>query len=519
MAAYVRVSTEEQAQSGYSVAAQIEKLEAMCKSQDWKMLPVYVDDAYSGKNLDRPAMRRLLEDARRKKFDVVLVYKLDRLSRRLSDLVSLGEKFESIGIGLRSLTEPFDTTYPAGKLLFNMLGSFAQFERELIGERTKLALQRRLREGKWNGIAPFGYRLGKEGPLEVHPEEMPYAKRVFQIFLEEGLGVKLIARRMLKEDRCTRRKGKWARTTVWHMLANPAYAGLVTLDGELQEAKHRPLISRQQFDEVQRRLKSNALTPSEQMHSPNILMGLLKCGRCGRQMTTAKGQRTYYYYACCGRVDGGTCDLDYIAARPFEQAVIGKIREIATHPEMIEQYLTQFKAQNMEVTTRLRAERAALRNRIEGLKRKKDSKVRWLAEALPQKSITEEVAGEIQKQLDETGTLEGKTLDLDRQIERLSEETARADAIAQFLRTFLDDFESFPIPQKRRTMRYLVKQVIVTGKEAAKVVFTLPLTALPKAKKEPKRAPFSVGEAPRKVPLHLLPQKGVLYPLGPKCLP
>ena len=132
VAIYVRVSTEEQAQSGYSIPAQIEKLQAMCKSQDWQLLPAYVDDGYSGKDMDRPAMQRLLADGRKKKFSVILVYKLDRVSRRLSDLVSLGEQLERQGIGLRSITEPFDTTNPAGKLLFNMLGSFAQFEREFI---------------------------------------------------------------------------------------------------------------------------------------------------------------------------------------------------------------------------------------------------------------------------------------------------------------------------------------------------------------------------------------------------
>ncbi|MFH2203563.1 MAG: recombinase family protein [Elusimicrobiota bacterium] len=517
VACYVRVSTEEQAQSGYSVPAQIDRLEAMSKAQGWRRLPVYLDEGYSGKNLERPAVKRLLEDARKKKFDVVLVYKLDRLSRRLSDLVSLGERFERLGIGLRSLTEPFDTTNPAGKLLFNMLGSFAQFERELIGERTKLGLRRRLREGKWNGPSPFGFRKDKEGRLVLHPQESPYAKRVFQLFMEEGIGVILIARKLNKEDRCTRRRKKWSRTSVWNMLANPVYAGMAVLDGKLSKCGHVGLIPREQFEMIQSRLKENARVPSERLHSRNVLTGLLKCGRCGSLMTTAKGKSSaYYYYACGNRLRGRGCDLEYIAARSLEKEVVSQIREIASHPEMIDRYLEEHKAQNADVVSRLRSERAAIRQRLEALERRKGEKVRWLAETMPDKTVSREVAAEIRKQLDEIGELESKASGLDAKIERLSQETDRADGIAAFLDTFLEEFERLAVPQKRRGLGSLIKEVIVSDKQAAKIVFTLPLADLPKQKPKPKKAPVLVGGAPVKAPLQLLGGEGPGSPLRPK---
>src|SRR5450755_467587 len=155
-ALYVRVSTEEQAQFVYSINGLLEKLDMACKLYGWDPLPPYIDEGVSGKNLDRPQMKKLIRDARAKRFDFVVIYKLDRLSRRLSDLITLRDEFENAGVGIRSATEPFDTTNSAGKLLFNMLGSFAQFEREMIIDRTKMGLRRRMKEGKWNSRPPFG---------------------------------------------------------------------------------------------------------------------------------------------------------------------------------------------------------------------------------------------------------------------------------------------------------------------------------------------------------------------------
>ena len=344
VALYVRVSTEEQAQHGYSIAAQLEKLGAYAKSQDWQTLPPYIDDGFSGKDLERPAAQRLLADAKHKKFDLLLVYKLDRISRKVGDLIALGEHFQKLGLGLRSATEPFDTTNSSGKLLFNMLGSFAQFERELIGERTRLGLNRRKREGKWNTSAPFGYRFTKDGTLELHPAELPFARRVFQLFLEKNWGAKTIAIQMRKEDHVTRRsRGRWHSTSIWKMLSNPVYAGLVnTGDGEYKPL-YPTIVSNEEFERVQETLRSRACTNGPQLHSPNVLTGLIRCGLCGKGMTTAKGKGTYYY-ACLGRDKG--CTLEYIPSRGLEKAILDEIRNIAAMPGVIECYLDKVRHEN-----------------------------------------------------------------------------------------------------------------------------------------------------------------------------
>ena len=140
VAIYLRVSTTEQAEEGYSIAAQRDRLKAYIVSQGWELSEIYEDAGFSGGNLNRPAFLKLREDLRKKNFDLILVYKLDRLSRNMRDLSNLVHEMDESGVYFKSATEPFDTTTPAGKLIFNMLGSVAEFERGMIAERVKMGM-------------------------------------------------------------------------------------------------------------------------------------------------------------------------------------------------------------------------------------------------------------------------------------------------------------------------------------------------------------------------------------------
>ena len=180
VALYTRVSTEDQAREGYSLEVQRTYLLQYAKNFGWDVFcsmsgrDIYMDDGYSGGNMDRPALQRLLFDARNKQFDLILVYKQDRLSRRLKDLLGLLEEIDSLGIGYKSATEPFDTTSSAGKMAIQMLGSCAEFERNRLVERVFPGMVVGVKRGHWQGAryAPYGYRYNKEiKKLEVHPEE------------------------------------------------------------------------------------------------------------------------------------------------------------------------------------------------------------------------------------------------------------------------------------------------------------------------------------------------------------
>ncbi|HWI53946.1 MAG TPA: recombinase family protein, partial [Symbiobacteriaceae bacterium] len=163
---YMRVSTEEQAASGYSLAAQRDKLELFCKLQGYEIAGWYRDDGVSAKDLNRPEFQRMMKEAQ--KDDVIVVYKLDRLTRSVRDLDNLLRDFEKRSLQFRSVTEQFDTTSATGRLMIRMVGEFAQWERETIAERTTFGKQKKLELGEWNGgRVPFGYTKAPSGKVKA----------------------------------------------------------------------------------------------------------------------------------------------------------------------------------------------------------------------------------------------------------------------------------------------------------------------------------------------------------------
>ncbi|MFC1521853.1 recombinase family protein [Elusimicrobiota bacterium] len=485
-ACYVRVSTEEQARHGFSIEAQKERLGLICKAEGWNISDFYVDDGYSGKDLGRPAMERLRRSALSGKFDFVLVYKLDRLSRRVKDLVTLAEEFKKLNVGLRSATEPFDTTNPAGTMFFNMFGSFAQFERELIGERTKMGLQRRLKEGKWNGPTPFGFNSTEEGFLEHDSIQMPWAERVFELYRDHDLGIKEIARKLNKEDAVTTRQKAWYKNSVWNILTQPVYAGYVYIDGELHRLKHEPIVTLEEWKNTQAKLRHRSFLPPWKTRSPNILTGLAFCGKCGRVMTTGKGtgklKRKYYYYVCSGRPD--KCDMPYIPSDALEFAVFDEIRKIANMPEMIEVFLGQYKIRVQERNNELCARRAALQKKIESAQRIKNERVQWLIQNVKDKEVAKIVGKQIKDQLNILSEAQKEFSGVEETLDLLASESVTPEAISHFLKDFDKAFDKLEVTRKRKLVHTLVRDVVVLNQAECKATLRIPLPAKKLAVKE-----------------------------------
>ena len=186
VALYLRVSTEDQVKEGYSLEVQREYLESFAKREGLEIFKVYQDDGISGYSTERPALKELLKDAKGRKFDLVLVYKIDRFSRNLKDLLNLVDELSSSGVGFKSATEPFDTTTSAGKLMFQQLGSFAEFERNRIAERVFPGMVKGVQRGNWQGAryAPYGYTYTKEKKLlEINEAESNVVKLIYTMFL------------------------------------------------------------------------------------------------------------------------------------------------------------------------------------------------------------------------------------------------------------------------------------------------------------------------------------------------
>ncbi|MBM4402387.1 MAG: recombinase family protein, partial [Candidatus Cloacimonetes bacterium] len=207
-AIYTRVSTDIQAEKEFSSCeAQEEKIRSFVQSQDnWQIFKVYSDAGYTGANTNRPALQELLEDVKQKKIDIVLAYKIDRLTRSPKDFYQLIEFFEQNNVNLISVTERFDTSTPAGRLLRNIMLTFAQFERELTSERTKDKLLERVKRGMWNGgHTPFGYERENK-KLIINKKEAEIIRLIFETYLETGSINQLFD--LLKEKNIKNRQGK-----------------------------------------------------------------------------------------------------------------------------------------------------------------------------------------------------------------------------------------------------------------------------------------------------------------------
>ena len=221
VAAYIRVSTEDQAREGVSLEAQAERLVAYCTAKDWELVALERDEGISGKTLDRPGMDRILARVESRQVEVVLVYKLDRLTRSVSDLARLVELFERRGVSLVSLVESLDATTASGRLMMNLLASVSQWEREVIGERTREAMSYKRRHRQVYSPTPYGFT--REGTALVEDEaEMRIVRRIKK-WRAAGRTLTAIADALNKQEVPTKRGGRWAAATVRYMLRNNLY--------------------------------------------------------------------------------------------------------------------------------------------------------------------------------------------------------------------------------------------------------------------------------------------------------
>lgn len=297
VAIYVRVSTEEQAKHGFSIRGQIEKLRQYCEAMDWTVIGVYIDDGKSGKDIDgRPEMKRLLVDVENRKIDTVLVYKVDRLTRSLKDLINMVEIFNDKECDFVSLQESIDTKTATGRMFLKIVGIFAEFERENIAERTRFGMEKKAKEGYLlvTNTSPLGYdKVKGDKIIQVNKEESKLIKFIFNTYLDNNTTITGLARELNIRGYRTKKDFPFTGKCVKGILSNPVYVGKVRYcrdDNErtfIVEGKHDSIISDDIFEQVQRKIekikmKSYTKRPKEN----HYYCGSLFCGICGERMTT-----------------------------------------------------------------------------------------------------------------------------------------------------------------------------------------------------------------------------------------
>jgi len=297
---YVRVSTENQLEN-YSIEEQTERLKAYCRAKGWNIYKIYTDGGYSGGNTDRPALKQMLSDAEARKIDMVVVYKLDRLSRSQKDTLSLIEDFFiANNVEFTSMSENFDTSTPFGRAMIGILSVFAQLEKDQITERFTMGRIGRAKEGKFHGgaYAPVGYDY-VDGELVINEYEAMQIKEIFSLFVK-GYNVNQI-QKILQNNNYKNKYSNWnSHRSILNCLRNATYTGKVKFKGQSYNGSHDKIISEDVFLKAQSILnskerednKTNAQKrPFKAMY---LLSNSLRCARCGAKYSAAHGKYKCY---------------------------------------------------------------------------------------------------------------------------------------------------------------------------------------------------------------------------------
>lgn len=342
---YRRVSTDRQSEEGFSLAAQETRLTAFIESQGWKHADDYLDDGFSAKNIERPAMQRLLEDIKKDKFDIVLVYRLDRLVRSVVDLHNLLKIFEDHRVNFRSATESFDTTTASGRMFITFIATLAEWERNNLAERVRFGSSKKAESGqRVTPMRVFGYDL-VDKELVINPKEAKWVRYAFENY--KTVGYHTIAKKMNAAGMTTTKGNPWRAEKISYMLENIVYCGYNrynyrdasgkrTYNEIVSEGTHEPIIDKSLFDEVQ--LVRDRRSQIQTRDTTFPFSGIIRCARCGSRMNGTKDSRNHekHYYRCSNYSLNIKCNMPIVSAESVNEAFIQMISDfkITDDPEM-----------------------------------------------------------------------------------------------------------------------------------------------------------------------------------------
>jgi site-specific DNA recombinase len=367
---YTRISTDEENQPT-SLHSQRERLEAFCTAQEGWRIVAHHEDRATGTKLDRPGLQAALDLARSGSTDMLLVYRVDRLSRKVRQLAQVAEELDTYGVTLRSATEPFDTGSAAGRMMLQMLAVFAEFEHATIVDRVTAGIERRAKEGRWpTGRLPFGYRRDEHKHVIPDERTAPVVKRIFDLYARGRLGTAAIARTLAAEQAPAPPAG-WQPAVVQLILDNEAYLGRVIWRQQSLPGLHESLIDDVTFHRARQLLRERGedMALRRSNLSDYLLTGLIRCGRCRRAYVgmSARGNGgTYHYYACTGRQKLGRagCDGERIPRDRLEQAVLNQLAALYRDGALIRTAVDEAAARDQTERPALEERRRALAEEI-----------------------------------------------------------------------------------------------------------------------------------------------------------
>jgi site-specific DNA recombinase len=479
VAFYTRISTDEDHQK-YSLDAQKDRLEAFCKAQwgdDWRIHKTY-RDTESGTHMNRPGIEEMLYDAEAQAFDTLLVFRVDRLSRKVRELALMVDELTKHGVALKSITEPFDTTNAAGKMMLQMLGVFAEFEHATIVERTKVGMEKKARSGKFvGGYVPYGYQLDPEKGLVIHEVEALIVRKLFRMYALGKEGSSAICHELNDTGHRNRNGKKWGRRVALYMLRNPVYVGKVRWHEVLHEGTHEPLIPDDLFEKAQEvlRERNEDLKGRQMRHGKDrLLTGVIKCAKCGSHMFGGggcRGGKAIHYYVCAKRFNYHDCKQDYVRSDLLDGSIVEDLKDMFRD----EQFMARVWE---EANRRLNAERPDIEKEIDAS----------LAESAKVQASIDRYFSAFEAGKLEPGLCNEKVRDLRARLEELEAERQDLEARREQLELpaldrealsgLMDHFEKVmaegTLAQKRDLLHRLVKEVRVQDRRTIEVWYALP---------------------------------------------
>lgn len=494
--AYPRVSTDEQADEGFSLPVQREKLVKWVEVQWGSQVPIiwYDDEGFSAKNLNRPGLTRLRQEARPD--DLVLVLKLDRLTRSVRDLYELLAEWDDHGILFRSATEPYDTTKPEGKFMIGLLGLLAEWERERIGERVRDVMGGIMTSDTPRPLTrpPYGYRMVNEQYL-IHPEEAAVVRAIYDEYLK-GRGTRAIAI-WLNASYPKPGGSQWGDYQVSYILSNPVYMGRLawnrvmsggkrknsartgnaaTPDLILVDGEHVPIVTPEVWEAAQATKDRRKSMAPRQATGGHVLTGIAVCGLCGGPISGVTQKRykdgvelpskAKHYYRCSRRDHYKSCDLPWQQIPLIEQRVLEQLTYLA-EPSTMRQLAEQLMDQHDVHEHRRRI--GELEVRLRGLERK-----RGMWDDLLAAERDEAGSGITQAEWRErTAEIRQEQASIREDLEQLRRNTpipVDVASLAEQMRNLVEIWEEL-LPRERKTvLQALVEQVVIHPDGTVKVL-------------------------------------------------
>ncbi|MCT4592941.1 MAG: recombinase family protein [Anaeromicrobium sp.] len=497
IAGYTRVSTKEQGEHGYSIDAQREMIENYCKQNGYELVKIYEDKGVSGKSTNgRLALKRLLEDAKKGLFDVLLVWKINRLARKQLDLLKIINELDKVNVSFRSSTENFETETPAGKLNLQMIGAISEFERNTIVDNVKMGMKARARNGEWNGGIVLGYDTVKvkgknskdtKGVLEINSEEAMIVKEIFELYAS-GKGLKAIVNTINHKGYKTKRGNPYNVNGVKDILHNPIYIGKIRYnvrenwaekrrkginpDPIIVDGKHDPIISEELWDKVQELYKSKSGKAKRRYDGSFPLTGILRCTACGAGMvahrtTKKRKDGTKYilrYYHCGNFKNKGSsvCRSNGIRADYAEEYVFNRLSEVISNDKFLQDIVSTLNEKRRNEIKPLETELRYTEKRIEEFSSKREKYFKLFEDDIIDADALNKRMKALQDELEKYSKIKEDVL------EKLTENDSQEISF-DFVQMVLSDLHSLlakaPHDQKKMLLQLILKKITITDRK------------------------------------------------------